>query len=44
MGEIVTAVCGSGLVMVSLEEEQGVKADDKGLPKAFTLVAERRDP
>ncbi len=35
-------MCESGLVIVSLEEEQGVKWDDKGLPKAFTLVAERR--
>lgn len=39
LGEVVTAVCESGLVLQCLEEEPGVKADDTGLPKAFTLVA-----
>lgn len=39
LGEVVTAVCQAGLVLQCLEEEPGVKADDAGLPKAFTLVA-----
>lgn len=41
LGEVVTAVCEAGLVLQCLEEEPGVKADDAGLPKAFTLVAVR---
>lgn len=39
LGEVVTAVCEARLVICSLEEEPGVKADDAGLPKVFTLVA-----
>ena len=41
LGEVVTAVCEAGLVMQCLEEEPGVKADDAGLPKVFTLVASK---
>lgn len=39
LGEIVTSVARSGLVISCLEEEQGVRADDAGHPKTFTLVA-----
>lgn len=38
-GEVVTAVCGSGLQLQLLEEEATVKAEDWGLPKLYTLVA-----
>lgn len=39
LGEVVTAVAQAGLVVQCLEEEPGVKADDEGIPKLFTLVA-----
>lgn len=42
LGEVVTAVCESGLVMQCLDEEPGVKTDDVGVPKVFTLVARKR--
>lgn len=41
LGEVVMAVAEAGLVLMLLEEEQGVKADDKGLPKVYTLVARK---
>ncbi|KAG2439936.1 hypothetical protein HXX76_004055 [Chlamydomonas incerta] len=44
LGEVVSAVCaGSGgrLALVALDEEAGARLDDCGLPKLFTLVAER---
>lgn len=41
LGEVVTAVCVSGLRVVLLDEEPGARPDDAGLPKVFTLVAER---
>lgn len=41
LGDVVTAVAEAGLVVMLLEEEQGVKADDKGLPKVYTLVARK---
>lgn len=41
LGEVVTAACAAGLVVQCLEEEPGVKADDAGLPKLFTVVASR---
>ena len=41
LGEIVTAAVGAGLVVQSLEEEAGPAADDRGLPKVFTLVCKR---
>ncbi len=41
LGEVVSAVCVSGLRVVLLDEEPGVRPDDAGLPKVFTLVAER---
>jgi 2-polyprenyl-3-methyl-5-hydroxy-6-metoxy-1,4-benzoquinol methylase len=41
LGEIVTAFASSGLFIRQLEEEPNAKIDDIGLPKLFTLVAER---
>ncbi|MCP8968053.1 class I SAM-dependent methyltransferase [Ectobacillus ponti] len=41
MGELVTAFAGSGLIIRILEEEPNHKLHDIGLPKTFTLVAER---
>ncbi len=41
LGEVVTAVASSGLRVLLLQEEPNVKADDRGLPKTFTLVAEK---
>jgi hypothetical protein len=39
LGEVVTAVCESGLRLVCLEEEPGMATDHAGLPKQFTAVA-----
>lgn len=41
LGEIITAVAGSGLIIKSLEEEENMSSEvfDKGIPKTFTLVA-----
>lgn len=41
LGEVVTAVAEAGLVVRLLEEEPNTKLDDLGIPKTFTLVAER---
>lgn len=43
LGEIVTAVAQSGLVIKLLEEEGNLSSDvfDKGIPKTFTIVAEK---
>jgi SAM-dependent methyltransferase len=41
LGEIVTAFAQAGLVIRSLTEEPNTKIDDIGLPKTFTLVAEK---
>lgn len=41
LGEIVTAFADVGLFIRSLEEEPNSKIDDIGLPKTFTLVAEK---
>ena len=41
IGELVTAVGQSGLVIKVLEEEPNHKLHDIGLPKTYTLVAER---
>ena len=43
LGEIITAVANSGLVIKSLEEEANMSSDiyDKGIPKTYTLVAEK---
>mmetsp|Transcript_950 Transcript_950/g.2544 ORF Transcript_950/g.2544 Transcript_950/m.2544 type:complete len:176 (+) Transcript_950:1814-2341(+) len=42
LGEVVSAAAECGLVVESLTEEPSVKADDRGLPKSFTLVARRK--
>ncbi|WP_218032137.1 class I SAM-dependent methyltransferase [Dictyobacter kobayashii] len=41
LGEIVTAFAEAGLFIRRLEEEPNSKIDDMGIPKTFTLVAER---
>lgn len=43
LGEIVTAIAGAGLFIRLLEEEPNLSSDvfDKGIPKTFTLVAEK---
>lgn len=41
IGELITAVGQSGLVIKVLEEEPNHKLHDIGLPKTYTLVAER---
>jgi len=42
LGEIVTAVADSGLFVSLLEETPNTKSDDFGLPKMYTLIAEKR--
>ncbi|MEK5446208.1 class I SAM-dependent methyltransferase [Paenibacillus sp. FSL R7-0331] len=44
LGELVTAAARSGLVICELAEEPNLSSDvyDKGIPKTFTLVAEKR--
>ena len=43
LGEIVTAVAREGLFIKSLDEEANMSCEvfDKGIPKTFTLVAEK---
>ena len=43
LGEIVTSVANSGLLIKSLDEEPNLSSDsfDKGIPKTFTIVAEK---
>lgn len=41
LGEIVSAFAAAGLFIRRLEEEPNSKIDDSGLPKTFTLVAEK---
>jgi 2-polyprenyl-3-methyl-5-hydroxy-6-metoxy-1,4-benzoquinol methylase len=43
LGEIVTAVAKEGLIIKSLEEEPNLSSEvfDKGIPKTFTLAAEK---
>ncbi|PWK15814.1 class I SAM-dependent methyltransferase [Tumebacillus permanentifrigoris] len=41
LGEIVTAFAQAGLAITSLSEEPNTKIDDIGLPKTFTLVAQK---
>ncbi|GER90981.1 hypothetical protein KDW_51430 [Dictyobacter vulcani] len=41
LGEIVTSFAAAGLFIRRLDEEPNSKLDDIGLPKTFTLVAER---
>ncbi|NBI27955.1 class I SAM-dependent methyltransferase [Chengkuizengella marina] len=43
LGEIVTAIAKAGLVIQSLDEEPNLSSEvfDKGIPKTFTIVAEK---
>lgn len=41
IGEIVTAIASEGLYIQLLQEEGNSKADDKGIPKTFTIVASK---
>jgi ubiquinone/menaquinone biosynthesis C-methylase UbiE len=43
LGEVVTSVAKSGLVIKSLDEEPNLSSEvfDKGIPKTFTVVAEK---
>jgi SAM-dependent methyltransferase len=41
LGEVITAIAGAGLFIRTLTEEPNTKADDTGIPKTFTIVAER---
>ncbi|MNJ00430.1 hypothetical protein D3C73_1597530 [compost metagenome] len=45
LGEIVTAVAHAGLMIRELIEEPNQSSDvfDKGIPKSFTLVADRQE-
>lgn len=43
LGEIVTRVAGVGLIIKQLEESPNEKKDDEGIPKLFTLVAEKNN-
>lgn len=42
LGEIVTAIASSGLIIAMLTEEPNPKLDDRGIPKLFTLTARKR--
>ena len=41
LGQVVTAVAAEGLRILTLDEEPNTKLEDTGLPKTFTLVAEK---
>lgn len=41
LGEVVTAIAQAGLFIRTLDEEPNSKIDDIGLPKTFTLIAEK---
>lgn len=41
LGEIVTAMADAGLFIRLLEEEPNTKIDDMGIPKMYTLIAEK---
>ncbi len=41
LGEVVTAIAQAGLSIRRLDEEPNSKIDDIGLPKTFTLIAEK---
>jgi 2-polyprenyl-3-methyl-5-hydroxy-6-metoxy-1,4-benzoquinol methylase len=42
LGELVTSVAGAGFYIKQLDESPNEKKDDEGLPKLFTLVAEKK--
>jgi hypothetical protein len=41
LGEVVSAAAAGGLTIVALHEENGTKAADRGIPKIYTLVADK---
>lgn len=41
IGEIVTSIASSGLYIRTLEENESPKPEDKGIPKLFTILAEK---
>jgi len=41
LGEIVTAMADAGLFIRLLEEEPNTKIDDMGIPKMYTVIAEK---
>lgn len=41
LGEVVTAAAAGGLTIFALDEENGTKAADRGIPKIYTLVADK---
>ncbi|WP_420799333.1 class I SAM-dependent methyltransferase [Ktedonospora formicarum] len=41
LGEIITAIATSGLIIASLTEEPNPKLDDRGIPKLFTVTAHK---
>jgi hypothetical protein len=41
LGEVVTTTAAGGLTIFALDEENGTKAADRGIPKIYTLVADK---
>ena len=41
LGEVISAIGNQGLCIKLLDEEEGPKPEDKGIPKLFTIVAEK---
>lgn len=41
LGEVITSIAGSGLFIKVLQEEPNNKPDDKGIPKTFTIIADK---
>lgn len=41
LGELITAIGQSGLMIKVLEEEPNHKVHDMGIPKTYTIVAEK---
>lgn len=41
LGDIITAIANNNFCIKSLEESEGPKPEDKGIPKLFTIVAEK---
>lgn len=44
LGEVVTSIATCGLFVEVLREEEGIKPDDKGIPKTFSIVAVKMKP
>ena len=43
LGEIITAVAQVGLFIKELDEQPNIKLSDRGIPKLFTIVAEKKE-